>query len=316
MLDWPVEIRDSVAPAAADELIEKTILALQPERHGDWPRWQAALDALPVVEKGWSIERGVLRAGQTVADTAALAETLKALIPWRKGPLNLAGVAIDTEWRSDWKWQRIVPAIDLTGQRVLDIGAGNGYFGFQMLNSGAREVLACDPTLLFIAQYLAIRHFTGPVANLLLPLKFEQFPPMADFDCAFSMGVLYHRREPFEHLRRILDHLQPGGQLVLETLIIPGNEETELDPPERYANMRNVHRLPTLPRLHRWLRKTGYVEIQTVDQTMTTIDEQRSTEWMPFHSLANALESDRRQTIEGHPPPLRAMVRASKPQIQ
>ncbi|MEM7054742.1 MAG: DUF1698 domain-containing protein, partial [Pseudomonadota bacterium] len=151
MLDWSAEIRACVEPDLADEIIEKTQHALEPERHGDWPRWQAALEALPSTATSWSIENGILQVGPPTRNLVMLAETLKQLIPWRKGPLNLAGVKIDSEWRSDWKWQRIVPAIDLVGQRVLDIGAGNGYFGFQMLNAGAREVLACDPTLLFTA---------------------------------------------------------------------------------------------------------------------------------------------------------------------
>ncbi|NEP61142.1 MAG: tRNA 5-methoxyuridine(34)/uridine 5-oxyacetic acid(34) synthase CmoB [Symploca sp. SIO2G7] len=312
MLDWPAEIRARVEAAVADDLIEKTAQALHSERHGDWPRWQTALNALPAVESGWSIENGVLCAGQPLADANALAETLQQLIPWRKGPLNLAGAAIDTEWRSDWKWQRIAPSIDLAGKRVLDIGAGNGYFGFQMLNAGARAVVACDPTLLFIAQYLAIRHFSGPVANLLLPLKFEALVGDQAFDNVFSMGVLYHRRDPLEHLHRIRTHLKPGGRLVLETLIIPGEMVAELNPPARYANMRNVHRLPTAARLNRWLADSGFSHIEWIDRTPTTPEEQRTTDWMPYHSLINALDDSRQNTIEGHPPPLRAMLIARR----
>lgn len=293
------------------ELQALAIAALAPGRHGDLPKWQAALDALPAAEPGWCIDDGVLVAGMPVADPAALTTTLQALIPWRKGPLRLGGVAIDTEWRSDWKWNRVAPHMNLTNARVLDIGAGNGYFGWRMLEAGARQVIGCDPTLLFWHQYKAIEHFTGPADHLLLPLKFEQIPARADFDAVFSMGVLYHRRDPLEHLERIRRHLRPAGRLLLETLVLQGDEDAEFDPPDRYANMRNVHRLPTLQRLERWLAETGFSHSRVVDCTTTTIAEQRSTEWMPFHSLADALDPSGAKTIEGHPQPRRAALLAS-----
>jgi len=280
--------------------------ALKPGRHGDLPKWQAALDALPEVETGWHIEDGVLVAGERVEDSRALTDTLKQFIPWRKGPVQLGGVAIDTEWRSDWKWNRIAPRVDLKGQRVLDIGAGNGYFGWRMLADGAAQVVGCDPTLVFYTQYQAMEHFAGESPHLLLPLKFEQLPARADFDTVFSMGVLYHRKNPHEHLQRIRDHLTPTGTAVIETLIIPGKGDDELDPKDRYANMRNVHHLPTEERLLRWIMEAGFSTAEIVDVTRTTVEEQRATDWMPFHSLVNALADDAERTIEGFTPPMRA----------
>jgi len=285
--------------------------ALEPGRHGDMPKWQAAIDALPDVEKGWRIDDGVLVAGGAAEDHAALVETLKELIPWRKGPLCLGGVDIDTEWRSDWKWNRVAPHIDLKHQRVLDIGGGNGYFAWRMLADGAAQVVGCDPTQVFHMQYRAIEHFAGESNHLMLPLKFEQLPARADFDTVFSMGVLYHRKQPHDHLQRIRDHLVPGGRAVVETLIIPGEHDAELDPEGRYANMRNVHHLPTERRLLRWLEETGFDHARRIDITPTTIEEQRSTEWMPFHSLSDALDRQQTATIEGHPPPHRALIVAT-----
>lgn len=284
--------------------------AIAPGRHGRMPEWQAVLDALPPVEQGWRIGDGVLVAGEPVADRNALAETLEGLIPWRKGPLRLGGLAIDTEWRSDRKWNRVAREIDLTSKRVLDIGAGNGYFSWRMLNAGATSVVACDPTLIFWMQHRAIQHFAGPAPLDLLPLKFEDLPQCRGFDVLFSMGVLYHRREPLEHLTRMRQHLAPGGIAVIETLVLPGEHSDEFDPPDRYASMRNVHRLPTVPRLVEWIEQSGLADPQCVDLTLTTTEEQRPTEWMPFHSLEHALSDDGQATIEGHPPPLRAVVLA------
>ena len=285
--------------------------ALKPGRHGDMPGWQAALNGLPEVEAGWHIEDGHMIAGKPVGDPEALTETLKKLVPWRKGPLQLGGVAIDTEWRSDWKWNRIAPHVALKGKRVLDIGAGNGYFGWRMLADGAAQVVGCDPTLIFYMQHRTIEHFAGESNHLLLPLRFEQIPARADFNAVFSMGVLYHRKNPHEHLQRIREHLAEKGQAVIETLIIPGQGDDELDPPGRYANMRNVHRLPTQARLLRWFEDAGFCETRVVDVTATTSAEQRSTDWMPFHSLAKALSKDGGQTVERHPAPLRAVLVAS-----
>ncbi|NDY94766.1 DUF1698 domain-containing protein [Wenzhouxiangella sp. C33] len=116
--------------------LEATIV--QRTHHGDLSKWQVAPDALPEVETGWRIDDSVLVAGAPFDGPGALTKTLKTLIPWRKGPLNLGGVVMDTEWRSDWKWNRIAPHLELEGKRVLDIGAGNGYFGWRMLDAGAR----------------------------------------------------------------------------------------------------------------------------------------------------------------------------------
>lgn len=231
--------------------------------------------------------------------------------PWRKGPLELAGVMIDTEWRSDWKWERVRRHVDLHNQRVLDIGCGNGYFGWRMLAEGARLVVGIDPTLVFVMQWLACRHFAGDVPNYVLPLGIEDLPPgPAGFDTVFSMGVLYHRRDPVEHLAQIRSLLRPGGTLVLETLVLPDKEHGPvLIPVERYARMRNVWAVPAVAQLLDWLSLAGYSSRQVVDITATTIQEQRSTGWMTFESLAESLDpQDVGRTLEGYPAPTRALI--------
>jgi tRNA (mo5U34)-methyltransferase len=216
------------------------------------------------------------------------------LHPWRKGPLRLGGLHIDTEWRSDWKWERIEPHIELAGHRVLDIGCGNGYFGLRMLGAGAALVVGIDPMLLFVMQWLACRHFSGDIANYVLPLGIEDLPadPVA-FDTVFSMGVLYHRKDPPHHLERIHSLLRPGGTMVLETLVLPAERQQDLlAPQERYARMRNVWAVPGTGLLQDWVRKAGFRKIELVDTTSTTIEEQRSTTWMQFESLAESLDPE------------------------
>ncbi len=61
------------------------------------------------------------------------------------------------------------------------------------------------------------------------------------------MGVLYHRRSPVDHLYQLKSTLRPSGELVLETLIIDGDEQTVLLPKDRYARMRsNVWFIPSV----------------------------------------------------------------------
>ena len=198
-------------------------------RHGDFSRWCAALDKLPVVEHCSDLDLAAPRLGPVQEPIGDLPETLMALHPWRKGPLEIGGVAIDTEWRSDWKWARIAPQVDLSGLRVLDIGCGNGYFGWRMLAAGADLVVGIDPTWVFVMQWLACRHFSGDLGNFVLPLGIEDLPGEAvEFDAVFSMGVLYHRRDPVRHLRRLNALLRPGGVLVLETLVLPDGQSGEV----------------------------------------------------------------------------------------
>jgi tRNA (mo5U34)-methyltransferase len=265
--------------------------------HGDWARWNAAVEALPAA-------RG---------DTARLRELLMTLHPWRKGPLQLDDIHIDTEWRSDWKWARLESAIaPLDGRRVLDVGSGNGYYALRMREAGAAIVIGVDPTLLFAMQFLAINVFAQDTGVFILPCRLEETPP-ADgvFDTTFSMGVIYHQRDPLAHLRQLASTLRPGGQLVLETLFLPGEDLRAETPPERYARMGNVWLLPTMPQLLRWVEDTGYSGIEVVDTSVTTIEEQRSTEWMTFESLRDALDpDDPSRTVEGWPAPRRVVVTA------
>jgi len=290
--------------------------------HGDWSRWQQALDQLPVLGEGVvDCEDGALRIRPDrpppAGAHACLSEGLKALHPWRKGPYRIADIRIDTEWRSDWKWDRVSAHLQpLSGRLVLDVGCGNGYHCWRMALAGARRVIGIDPTAVFLAQFLAIRGLLSPMAPdlaqrvELLPLGIEALPDrLSRFDTVFSMGVLYHRRSPLDHLLELRGALCPGGQLVLETLVIEGADDQVLVPEGRYAKMRNVWFIPSPAMLENWLRRCGFKNIRTVDVTPTGPDEQRSTEWMSFESLADFLNpADSRYTVEGYPAPRRAVL--------
>ena len=291
-------------------------LLLRP--HGRSDDWDDILKALPMTgEVRAEFNRPSIRfSRQSAIDLLALERQLLALTPWRKGPFNLFGLDLDTEWRSDWKWARLQNKIQpLAGKAVLDIGCGNGYYLYRMLGDGARLALGIDPTRLFCYQFQALQLLQGPNNAAMLPLIDEDLPANSFFDTVFSMGVLYHRRDPIAHLNRCKHALAPGGELVLETLIIRDANEAVLRPEPRYAQMRNVWEVPSLDRLRSQLEQAGFETLRVLDVTQTSVLEQRQTHWMQFQSLADFLDpEDPNLTIEGYPAPLRAIVSARRPQ--
>lgn len=272
---------------------------LSDSAHGDFARWRAAVEQLPAAR-----------------DDDQRRQLLLELSPWRKGPFDVRGVHIDAEWRSDLKWARVKDAIaSLRARRVLDVGCGNGYYALRMAEEGAESVLGIDPTLLYVMQFLAVTQDTESVPAVVLPLRLHELPDSPRvFDTTFSMGVLYHQRSPIDHLRQLKGTLRQGGQLVLETIYVPGEASCARTPADRYARMNNVWLLPTITELTTWLQRTGFRDIDIIDESVTTTDEQRSTEWMTFESLAEALDpDDHSRTIEGWPAPRRVVVTALAP---
>lgn len=289
------------------------------QRWGDIPRWQASLAALPeftVTEKRLNESRvGVAGQPLTDAQTQALTGALQGLHPWRKGPFELFGVHIDTEWRSDWKWDRIKDHIDLKGKTVLDVGCGSGYHAWRMKGAGADLVVGIDPSPLFIVQYWALQRYLNNPDVWVVPAGCEDMPAeLQGFDTVFSMGVLYHRRSPMDHLLELRQLLKPGGQLVLETLVVDGDQHTALVPSGRYGMMGNVWFIPSVAACAHWLAKLKFTDIQVIDVNTTSLEEQRATDWMRFQSLQDFLDpNDQTKTVEGYPAPKRAVLTARAP---
>ena len=310
---------DAKADAWVKLLPKQLATALDSARHGNLEQWQTVIKCLPKLTTTYRLlNADAVQIGRAddVPDVARmeLEQHLKALHPWRKGPYNLFGMHIDTEWRSDWKWDRLKNHITPLNHRlVLDVGCGNGYHCWRMLGAGAKMVIGIDPFLLNVMQFQLIRKLHGEAPVYVLPLGIEELPyGLKAFDTVFSMGVLYHRRSPIDHLLELRDCLQPDGELVLETLVIDGKLGEVLLPEGRYAKMRNVWFLPSCETLMSWLKRCGFNNIRLIDVTQTSIEEQRSTEWMQFHSLKDFLCAGNLQlTYEGLPAPKRAIIVAN-----
>ena len=241
----------------------------------------------------------------------ALIQCIKALSPWRKGPFDIFGIPLDCEWASNIKWDRLKNNIaPIKGKRVLDVGCSSGYYMFRMLAHEPAMVLGIDPQLLFYYQYKILEHYAKPENIYYIPAKLEDLPDFKGyFDTVFFMGIIYHRKSPLETLAQLHSSMKKGGELVLETMILEGDGPYALFPADRYAKMRNVFFIPTIPCLESWLRRSRFGDIRVIDITKTTADEQRITPWSGVTSLDDYLDpEDSSRTVEGYPAPIRAMV--------
>ena len=296
--------------------------AAENRHRGQWSELVVALEEIRALR-----ERGL--ASEVSADE--LSRALKRLSPWEKGPWQIGPVGVDAQWRSDWKWERIADLVDWRGQVGIDVGGGNGYYAGRMIERGSGVVWVVDPTPTAIGQGLAAAVWSDrkttpsylPLADTSLPVEVgETFGRPGVFDFALSMGVLYHHPSPLEHLRRMAGLVRRGGVVIVETIYMPDDEGRRLSvggggtawtPPGRYASMRNVWMIPTIDGLRTWLGRVGLKDVEVCHRGVTSLDEQRSTEWSAGHSLTEALNpDDQSRTVEGHPRPHRAVVRCRR----
>ena len=289
------------------------------QTHGDYEKWSKIVDFLPDLDADEIDLKSAVKSDRTPplseGEKQRIIHHLKQLMPWRKGPYHLFGIHVDCEWRSDFKWDRVLPHLaPLQGRTILDVGCGSGYHMWRMVGEGAKMVVGIDPTELFLCQFEAVRKLLNNDrrANL-IPLGIEQMQPLAAFDTVFSMGVLYHRKSPLDHLSQLKNQLVKGGELVLETLVVDGDINSVLVPADRYAKMKNVYFIPSVAALINWLEKVGFTNVRCVDVATTTLEEQRKTDWLENESLIDFLDpNDHSKTIEGYQAPKRAVILANK----
>ena len=289
---------------------------------GNLPNWMQTLSELPDIETegGICIKDNALvtaKARKNIPQEKLieLKSSLKKLCPWRKGPFDLCGVEIDAEWRADIKWNYLIDGIsDLKDKVVLDLGCSNGYYMFRIAEHNPAMVVGIDPSRICWMQFEALQKYLKYPNVFYLPIGFEDMPENCEiFDTIFAMGILYHRKAPFDFLRTLKYMLKPGGELVLETITVEGDERTVLVPEDRYAGMKNVWFFPSDNALVVWLKKAGFNNIKIVNKYATTIEEQRQTQWITTETLKNWLDpNDPSKTIEGLPAPIRTIITCNR----
>ena len=112
---------------------------------------------------------------------------------------------------------------DLSGQRVLDLGARDGFFSFECEKRGAAEVIAVD--------YAPVELTGFAVASKILNSKVKWITAnvyrinelnLGKFDLILFLGVIYHLRNPYLAIDRIYDALKIGGRVIVESHVIDG----------------------------------------------------------------------------------------------
>jgi tRNA (mo5U34)-methyltransferase len=296
--------------------------ALRAERR-KWLGWKniaplvEAVEALPEPEVTERIFGDVVSAsldpGYEARHGARIEAVARSLMPWRKGPFRLGNLLIDSEWRSQIKYNLLRPHLDLKGKRVGDIGCNNGYYLYRMLEESPAELTGFDPSPLYHVQFRFLERFfrTGIRYELLgvEHLPFYEEP----FDTLFCLGVLYHRPDPVGTLKALRKGLKKGGELYLDTFMIEGEAEICLTPAERYSKIPNIYFIPTIPALKNWCHRAGFESVEVLAVRQTDTEEQRKTDWIATQSLEDFLDpKDPSKTVEGYPAPIRVYLRARR----
>ncbi len=253
------------------------------------------------------------RENLTDQEYALIEETAKKLIPWRKGPFNIFGLQIDSEWQSNIKYNLIRPHFNLKDKVVADIGCNNGYYMFRMLEDKPKRLIGFDPSPLTLHQFEFVNHFVkSEIIYEMLGVEHLEYYNHK-FDFIFMLGVLYHRPDPVGTLKSLARGLNSKGEILIDTFMIDGEEEICLTPNKRYSKIPNIYFIPTIKALENWLSRAGFENIEVIATTTTTNEEQRKTPWSFDQSLEDFLDpEDNSKTIEGYPAPKRVYMKARK----
>jgi len=292
--------------------------ALRTERE-KWMTWKnikplrEALETLPEVSTSVQLDDIVTLSTPSAIDNEQIMSVAKMMMPWRKGPFDLFGLFIDSEWQSQLKYNLLRPHFNLKGKRVADIGCNNGYYLFRMQEDEPASLVGFDPSSLYKTQFDFINHFVKSDIKYEL-LGVEHVPFYEEkFDTIFCLGVLYHRSDPVAMLKQLFKGLDTSGEVILDTFMIDGDDEMALCPQGAYSKIPNIYFVPTIPALKNWCLRAGFSDFEVLETSVTDATEQRKTAWIEGQSLEDFLDPhDNTKTVEGYPAPKRVYVRLSK----
>jgi len=292
------------------------------EERKKWLTWknikpyQEAISALPeysnvALTLGDRVELQIPDLSNDAAEQ--IKQTALLMKPWRKGPFQFNALFIDSEWQSQIKYNLLEPHFDLKDKIVGDIGCNNGYYLFRMLSHKPKKLIGFDPSAIYYSQFQFINHFVkSDIVYELLGVEHVEFYEHK-FDTLFCLGVLYHRSDPVAMLKSLFKGLNKGGELILDTFMIDGEEEMCLTPKDRYSKIPNIYFVPTVSALKNWCHRAGFETVEVLETMKTELHEQRKTEWIDTQSLEDFLDpNDPTKTVEGYPAPKRVYIKAIK----
>lgn len=278
-----------------------------------WKNIAPLREALESLEEGyWDVELGD---AVTVSGSAPknVEEVARLMMPWRKGPFKLFDTYIDSEWRSNVKYNLLRKHFNLKDKRVADIGCNNGYYLFRMQEDSPKSLVGFDPSPLYKTQFDFINHFVkSSIVYELLGVEHLEFYE-EKFDTIFCLGVLYHRSDPVGMLKSLYKGLDKEGEVILDTFYIEGDDEMCLCPESSYSKIPNIYFVPTIKALKNWCLRAGFDSFEVLETSKTESSEQRKTSWIEGQSLEDFLdENDSSKTVEGYPAPARVYVKLIK----
>lgn len=291
------------------------------EERQKWMRWKniaplrEAIDSLAC--GNWDVQIGdIVKVSGDGIDKNRVKEVARMMMPWRKGPFELFDTYIDTEWKSNIKYNLLRAHFNLKDKRVADIGCNNGYYLFRMQEDSPKLLVGFDPSALYKTQFDFINHFVqSKIVYELLGVEHLEFYE-EKFDTIFCLGVLYHRSDPVAMLKSLFKGLDKEGEVILDTFYIDGDEEMSLCPASSYSKIPNIYFVPTVAALKNWCLRAGFNSFEVLETSTTDTNEQRKTEWIEGQSLEDFLDpNDKSKTVEGYPAPKRVYVKLIKEKI-
>ena len=283
-----------------------------------WMKWKniaplrEALDSLQ--DGSWKVELddAVTISGE-INDPLYVESVARMMMPWRKGPFKLFDTYIDSEWRSNIKYNLLRKHFNLKDKRVADIGCNNGYYLFRMQEDSPKSIVGFDPSPLYKTQFDFINHFVkSDIVYELLGVEHLEFYE-EKFDTIFCLGVLYHRSDPVGMLKSLYKGLDNVGEVILDTFYIEGDNEMCLCPESSYSKIPNIYFVPTIKALKNWCLRAGFDSFEVLETSATNSNEQRKTSWIEGQSLEDFLDkNDNTKTVEGYPAPARVYVKLIK----
>ncbi len=220
--------------------------------------------------------------------TIALIEAIEAQPFWYH-KIELPGGIVTPGWAPLDKTSYGIPE-DLTGKRVLDVGAWDGFWSFEAMKRGAREVVAIDDFSDYLGSldkrdrpgwqtFDLCRDALGFDHDACQRIEMSVYDiteeNLGRFDVVFCFGVLYHLRHPLlalDHLAAlcdesihvesaILDDFSPyrggmgkgydGSQMVMEFY-----------PDKQYGNNETNWWAPTITCLGHMVRSSGFGHVE------------------------------------------------------
>ena len=138
-------------------------------------------------------------------------------VRWHQSFEILPGVVSQGTYRPDGLWRRLGLGPEISGNRVLDLGARDGYFSFRCETLGAK-VLAVDYVEKEGTGFSLAAKLRRSEVQFINRNIYDLRPAdIGTFDYVLMLGLLYHLPDPYLALEILRSLTKPGGVAFVET---------------------------------------------------------------------------------------------------